>query len=104
MGIIDCCRLVVQRVGFADPSRIPPSVLQAHSSGELSLLPRGGTACLLHRHVPKNYKLVDRPKKVQPQSVFYYPLQSQLRHWLKNELLRGELTSQRSHLKRIQRL
>ena len=43
---------------------VPQSVLLAHAAGDLSLLPRGGAACLLSRETPKNMKPIDRPKKV----------------------------------------
>lgn len=59
------CRLVVQRIGYENPHHVPQSVQLAHMSGELSLLPRGGAACLLSREIPKNMKPMDRPKKVK---------------------------------------
>lgn len=64
-----CCqffiyRLVVQRIGYEHPQHVPHSIQLAHMSGELSLLPRGGAACLLSREIPRNMKASDRPKKV----------------------------------------
>ena len=59
-----CFRLVVQRIGYEHPQHVPHSVQLAHMSGELSLLPRGGAACLLSRETPRNMKPSDRPKKV----------------------------------------
>ena len=74
-------RLVVQRIGYEHPQYVPHSVQLSHMSGELSLLPRGGAACLLSRETPRNMKPSDRPKKVCQSIISKTELSSSVLHW-----------------------
>ena len=55
---------VCQRIGTAPDQKVPAASKEAFDRGELCLLPRGGTACLIERQINGKFYQIKREKKV----------------------------------------